>query len=67
MGQEHTHLVAVVHLVVLLDEVVDVALGAVVGEVASVAHTGWASRVFVVARVVALVGGTHCRRRVLEK
>ena len=57
--EEHPHLVAVVDFVVLLNQIVDVALGTVVGKVSTVAHTWWAARMFVVARVMTSVCGTH--------
>ena len=57
--QEHAHLIAVVNFVVLLDEVVDVALGTMIGKVTSVAHTWWTPRVFVIARVMTGICGTH--------
>ena len=64
MCEEHSHLVAIRNLVVLLYEVVDVALWAMVGKMASVAHTRWATRMFVVARVVAGIRRTHdCTRK----
>lgn len=64
MREKHSHLVAVCNLVVLLYEVVDIALWAMVGKMASVAHTWWATRVFVVARVVTGICRTHdCTRK----
>ena len=56
MREEHPRLEAVVQAVVLLEEVVDVAVGLVVGEVTAVVHPGRALGELVVARVVALGG-----------
>ena len=59
MRQEHTHLVAVVHLIVLLYEVVHITLRTMVRKMTSITHARGAAGMFVVARVVALVGRTH--------
>ena len=59
--QKHTHLVTIVNLVVLLDQVIHVALGAVVSEVATVCHTrGAFEELVVTCRIASILRGV-CR------
>ena len=59
MRQKHAHLVAVVDPIVALDQIVDVAIGTIVGEMSTIIHARWASEVLVVAGFCARLLAAH--------